>query len=198
MKFSLTLVTVAVLATAPAPQHTRPLDPMSVVGAARPLGPEPPATIVTVNEAAPDFSFEAQPRQWVHLHDLLAQGHVMLVFATEDVHLVSLQRERARLLDLGVVPVAVVDRRSGATASTAKRLGLEYPLIADLPRAIASQFNVLDPDTRHTSAAWFVIDKTCRVRALSRNGLPTAGYARIAAGALSIPLPGVPLPVRAR
>jgi peroxiredoxin len=204
LKLSLAILTAFVLAASPAStpnlgDHTPPSggDPRGL-GGRSPLGPEPPVTLVAVGDPAPDFSFASAGNRWLHLHDLLAQGSVLLVFATEDDQLVAVERERDRLLDLGVVPVAVVDRRSGSVASTVKRLGLDYLVIPDLPRAIASQFNVLDPDTRSTAAAWFVIDRRARVRALNRDGAPTRGYSKLAASALAIPLPGVVVPTHTR
>jgi peroxiredoxin len=200
LKFSIALLTAFVFAATPAGNPTAPYhtQPPGQTGSRGPLGAEPPATLVAVGDPAPDFSYPSQGRSWLHLHDLLAQGSVLLVFATEDEQLVALQDERARLMDLGVIPVAVVDRRSGAAASTVKRLGLQFPVIADLQRTIATQFNVLDPDSRRTAPAWFVINHRGWVRALNRGSLPSRGYPNLAASALSIPLQGVPVPAGTR
>jgi peroxiredoxin len=205
LKYSLALLTAFALAAAPtgAPTST-PWTAQPPFGEPRgssgrtPAGAEPPATLVALADPAPDFSYPSEGKRWLHLHDLLAQGPVLLVFATDDPQLVALQGERGRLLDLGVVPVAVLDRRSGAAASAARRLGLEYLVIADVQRVIASQFNMLDPDSRQTAPGWFVIDRTGRVRALNRSGLPSHGYARLAATALAIPSPDVTLPTHGR
>ena len=135
--------------------------------------------IVEVGTQAPDFSFDSQGRS-LRLHDLRAQGHLLLVFAPDEARLVALERERPRLMALGVVPVVVLDRRAGSCAATVRRLGLGYSVIPDPRRVIGAQFNVLDPLSRADAPAWFVISRTARgprwPRARSDCRLPTPSH----------------------
>ncbi len=163
-----------------------------------PDSPEPAPTPVMTGDFAPDFSYQRFDNQWCHLHDLLAQGSVFLVFGGDESQLRALERERTRLLDEGVLPVAVLDRRSGATWSIARHLGLGYNVLSDPQSVIASQFNVLDPNTRHPMPSWFVVDRTGRVRGLRRDALPASGFFGLAATSLALPMPGVSLPAGGR
>jgi peroxiredoxin len=106
---------------------------------------EPPQTEVAIGASAPDFSYQGADGQWRHLHDLLGQGVVLLVFGADERNLAALERERDALLDLGVIPVAVLDRKSSQTRAVARRLGLGYPVLPDPRRVIGQQFNTIDP-----------------------------------------------------
>ena len=90
---------------------------------------------------------------------------------------------------MGVIPVAVLDRRTGSAVLLAHRLGLGFPVIADPQGAIASQFNLVGPPTVRPRPAWFILDRAGRVRGLERGELPDGGYTHIACEALAIPSP---------
>jgi len=152
---------------------------------------EPPPTEVAAGDIAPDFSYQSVSGRWLHLHDLIAHGNVLLVFSPADEPLPALERDREALLRLGVIPVAVVQRKAGSAWSYARRQGLQYTVVPDPSCVIAAQFNVLGSSTHAMIPAWFVLDRTGRVRGLGRDGLPATGYPTLAAAALSIPAPGV-------
>lgn len=154
--------------------------------------PEPPVLVLRVGDPAPNFSFEGYRGQWMRLHHLLDQGPVLLVFGAREADLRRIQEERARLLDLGVVPVAIVDRKASATRTWVKRLGLQYTVLSDTRGVIAGQFNMLDAGV--VAPGWFVLDPRGRVRGLTRGQLPTADYSRLCARSLALPMPGVMLP----
>ncbi len=156
-------------------------------------GTEPGPAMVDRGDDAPDVSWES-PGGWTRLRDLRAQGAVLLVFGADERELLRLERERPRLLQMGVVPAAVLDRRSGACNAIARRLQLGYPLMPDPQRVIAAQYNTLDAVTRRALPAWFVVDRHGAVRGLSRAGIPGDGWAPVAAEALNLPAPGVPMP----
>ncbi len=155
--------------------------------------PEPGPAVVDRGDNAPDVSWES-PNGWTRLRELRAHGAVLLVFGADDRELQRLERERARLLQMGVVPAAVLDRRAGACQALARRLQLGFPVVPDPQRVIASQYNTLDPVTRRAVAAWFVVDRKGAVRGLSRAGLPGDAWTPVAAEALNLPAPGVALP----
>ena len=96
-------------------------------------------------------------------------------------------RSTIALVDLGVIPVAVLPSRLGTTRAAAQRLDLRYPVLADPQNVIASQFNAVDPATGRQLPAWFVLDPKRRVLALGRSELPTRGYADLAIEALGVP-----------
>lgn len=154
--------------------------------------PEPPAMILRVGDPAPNFSFEGYRGQWMRLHHLLDQGPVLLVFGARERELRRLQEERTRLLDLGVVPVAILDVRPGTTRAWVQRLGLQYTVLSDTRGVIAGQFNVLEGGAVHPS--WFVLDQRGKIRGLTRGNLPASDYPRLCARSLALAMPGVALP----
>ena len=151
--------------------------------------PEPPTTEVRIGDVAPDFSYEAFDGHWRRLHELRAQGPVLLVFVPDENQLRLMERERARLMDLGVVPVAVMDVSPRATLGLVQHLSLKYSVLSDPRSVIAEQFNAIDWRTHATQVAWFLLDEKGMVRALDRGTFPDAPVA-MAAEALGRPAPG--------
>ena len=157
--------------------------------------PEPPVMVIRVGDPAPNFSFQGFTGHWMRLHHLLDQGSVLLVFGATDPDLRRLQTERGTLLDLGVIPVAVLDEKPGTVRTMVKRLGLQYTVLADPRSVIADQFNVAD--NREIEPSWFVVDQRGRVRGLSRGTLASS-YTRVAARSLALPMPGSIFPGSSR
>jgi peroxiredoxin len=174
------------------------LDDTRQTGQNWPNAAEPAPVIVEPGDTAPDFSYQAESGEWLRLHRLLEHGSVVLVFAPAESVLRELEGERDSLYKVGVIPVAVIDRRPGQAAALARHLNLGYPVLADPRSVIASQFNLLGPPTVRPRPAWFVVDRAGRVRALRRGVLPAGGYLRLACNALAIPSPGVPVPSSVR
>jgi peroxiredoxin len=106
----------------------------------------------------------------------------------------ALERDRDELLDLRVVPAAVLDRSAAGTARLARRLDLHFTLIPDSRNIIAQQFSALDPATRRARPAWFVVDRSGRVRGFDRTGVPEGGYPRLVSSTLALAAPGATLP----
>lgn len=159
-----------------------------------PLGSSSDYAMVEAGTGAPDFSYETLAGGRARLRDLRAQGHVLLVFgASEDV-LARLQKETESLSRLGIVPVAVLDWRTGACRGVVRRLGLTYPVVPDPRRTIGAQYNVLDPRTRQDSPAWFVVDRGGRVRGLDRFDWPRESWAVVAASSLGLPAGDMSVP----
>lgn len=157
---------------------------------------EPPVTPVVPGSLAPDFSYQTPDDEWHRLSDLLEQGPVLMLIGARDPQLAALEKERGRLLDLGVIPVAVIDGNARTARSATQRLDLSFTLIADPQSVIAGQFNAISQDTGAPAPCWFVIDRKRQVRALDRTGLPGEGYASIAIDALALPAAGIALPAR--
>lgn len=160
-------------------------------------GAEPAPALVEAGDDAPDVSWES-PQGWRRLRDLRAQGTVLIVLGADEQALAQLERERTELQRMGVIPAAVVERRAGACQSLARRLDLGFSVLPDPQRVIGSQFNALDPRTRTLVPSWFVVDRAGRVRGLGRGALPRETWTAIAADALHLPLPNVPLPASTR
>src|SRR5262245_41384766 len=197
MKFSQLFVAAALLSMRDVPNdHVPPGTPSGVsdVGALTPGQTEPPPTPVDLGDTAPDFSYQGADGRWRHLHDLLVQGPAVLVFGANDVVLRAVEHERERLLDMGVIAVAVVDAKSGAARAAVDRLGLRYVVLSDSRNVIAGQFNAVDIRSGRQVPAMFVLDRTRRVRGLVRTSLPVRDYVGFAANALGLPVPGTPLP----
>lgn len=158
--------------------------------------PEPPTMVVRVGDPVPNFAFEGYDRRWMRLHHFLDQGPVLLVFGAREAELRRIQAERELLLDLGVIPVVVLDAKPNTTRSLVKRFGLQYTVLSDPRGVIAGQFNLLE--SRSVVPGWFVLDRRGKVRGLLRGELPPGGYPRVCARALALPMPGVALPGRSR
>jgi peroxiredoxin len=155
---------------------------------------ETPATEVRIGDQAPNFSYQGGDGRWRHLRDMLVQGPVLLVFGADELTLRVIEHERERLLDLAVVPVAVIEARSGAARAMVERLDLRFTVLADARGTIASQFNAVDPVTGRQLPTWFVLDRQRHVRGLGRRRLPLRGYPSLAANALGLPASGAALP----
>jgi peroxiredoxin len=153
---------------------------------------EPPVTEVQVGDPAPNFSYQGFDGRWMRLHHLVDQGPVLLVFGLNDNQLGAIEHERDGLLGLGVIPVAIVDRRPGQARDLVRRLNLKYTVLADSRQVIASQFNATD--LGRVTPSWFVIDARLRVRSLSRGRTPPDDYVRLCARALALPIPGNLMP----
>lgn len=197
MLIPITLLATALLAAGTEPGH--PGVPYAApelrAAPAEPSTPgEPAPTEVLPGDEAPDFSYQGYDGRWRHLHDVLDQGAVLLVFGPDEADLSTIEREREELLGLGVVPVAVLDLRPGKAGATLRRLGLGYSVLADPRRVIAAQFNATHPTSDAAVPSWFVIDRKRRVRALHRGRLPRGEYPALATRALALPMPGVALP----
>ncbi len=164
----------------------------------RMLPPEPPASEVDAGDLAPNFAYQGEDNRWRRLHDLLHQGPVLLVFGAETATLAAIERERESILKLGAVPVVVLDMRNGVAWATARRYGLHYLVVPDSRKVIAAQFNALDAGGERVLPAWFVLDRSGRVRALDRGTLPRQGFAEHTATALGMPDPDASLPIEKR
>ena|SRR5438105_8317379 len=154
---------------------------------------EPPVTEICLGDPAPDFAYQGFDGRWMRLHHLLDQGPVLLVFGATEAQLTQLQRERDAMLSLGVIPVAVLDRKPGAARRLALKLGLGYTVLADARQVIAVQFN--STDQGRVTPGWFVVDEHGKVRGLLRGRLPEQDYPQLCARSLGRPIPGGSLPV---
>ena len=145
-----------------------------------------PATEVCLGDVAPDFSYQGVDARWRPLHELVADHPALLVFGGSETTLRALESEREALLDLGVLPVAVVGSRLGATRTMVQKQELRYTVIADPQGVIASQFNAIDPASGRPLPAWFVLDTHRKVRGLGRSELPSRGLSALAAQSLGL------------
>lgn len=176
------------------PPHTTPSSTLPLV----PLGTSGEYAVIDIGSTAPDFSYTALDGAANRLHDLRAQGPVLIVIGAQEEQLLALQRQRDELLGMGVVPVAIVDRRDGQVRRQVERLRLAYPVIPDSRRLIAAQFNSLEPASRAAVPAWFVVDQRGHVRDLGRFTWPEREWAEIASTALGLPRQVEPRPASTR
>ena len=122
--------------------------------------------------------------RWKALHDMLASGDVLLVFAPTDAQLLALESEADSLRAHGVFPVGVRQCTDAANRATIKHLGLSVRLMADPHAELAGDFRLATSSGSGTKPAWFVVDRKGRVRALSHQPLPVKGLTRIVTGTL--------------
>ena len=199
MKFTLLLALACLLTTQLEPDDHLARNPAGASPTQDPSAllrraTDPPSTEVQLGDVAPNFSYQASDGHWRHLSDIVAQGRVLLAFGADELTLRVIEHERERLLDLGVVPVAMVEGRPSATQALAKRLDLRYTILADPGGIIAAQFNAVNPATGRQLRNWFVLDRKRCVRGLGWRGLPRRGLPALVANALGLPLPGTTLP----
>ena len=135
--------------------------------------PDPPTLFLQVGDEAPAFSYLGPDGGWHEFKDLSAHRSLLLIFGARQEDLRSLEEARSLFHDLGVTPVVVIDRRTGAAASLARRLELSCPIITDPICAIGDLFNSLDPLSRHHAPAFFVVDEARTIRALGHGVLPS-------------------------
>jgi peroxiredoxin len=174
------LLAAGLLAAAPVqnangPSHAaNTVQSDTVASVAAPSAPPAGAHVPASGEPAPDFTYQSRDYLWQNLHNMLEQGSVLLVFGASDELLRGLEGERERLVHAGVLPVAVIQRRDDAVWNVVRRNGLTYSLLADPRAVIAEQYGVVDPATHAARTTWFVVDRSCHVRA-SGEGAPRAG-----------------------
>ena len=155
----------------------------SVAAAATPSVP-------TAGSSAPDFTYQSSEHLWQNLHNVLEQGAVLLVFGASDANLRAIERERETLLERGILPMVVVERRDTDVWGVVRRLELTYSLLADPHGAIGEQYGVLDPASKRSHASWFAIDRAGRVCAHGEGELPISGWTSLAVQALGLPADG--------
>lgn len=160
--------------------------------------PDPPNSPVQVGDRAPNFSWVGVDNRPRRLRDILDQAHALVVFAPSDEELRDLEHERETLALMGVVAVAVVEARPRSAVVRARRAGVHFLVIGDPVRVIGAQFNLVDHGTNRIQSAWFAIDRRATVRGSGTSLKPAPGWARIAASALAIPAPDVPIPARTK
>lgn len=198
MRITLMLVAAAFLGAVQDLAHRSPPSP-GVSTTQRAVGlqaraAEPPVTEVCLGDIAPDVSYQGVDARWRRLRELVSETPALLVFGASDAALRAIEREREGLMDLGVIPVAVVGSRLGSVRALAGRLELRYTVLADPRGVIAAQFNAIDPANGRPLPAWFVLDRERRVRGLGREGLPPQDYRALVAGALGLPEPSAAVP----
>ncbi len=160
------------------PASLRPAPaPQAPAAAAAPA----PRRSLAAGEAAPDFAFVGD-YGWKHLHDLRAEGAVLILFEPDDVALAGIEHECAALGARAIEPVAVRTRGDGENWDTIARLGLDYALFSDPAGSLATQFGLCDPRTGRPRSAWCLVGRDGRVRRVVE-GMPPA--AEIAAAAVS-------------
>jgi len=160
--------------------------------------PDPPNAPVNVGDRAPDFSWVGVDNRTLRLRDVLEQANALLVFAPTDDVLRQLESERETLALMGVVPVAVIEARARSAVTRARRAGVHFLMVPDPVRVIGTQFNMLETETNRLASGWYAVDRRGTVRGAGTSMEPPQGWARIAASALAIPAPDVPIPARTR
>lgn len=118
------------------------------------------------------------------LHDLLAKGNVLLVFAPSDAQLLSLESEADSLRAHHVIPVGVRECDEAANRATIKHLKLSIHLMADPRAELAGDFHLVAPPGSGARPAWFVLDHQGKVRAIGRHPIPEKGLTKIVTAAL--------------
>ena len=169
------LLAIGLFTTTPAapPQHAATPSRSAAAGTIAAGRPE-------IGDSAPDFTFQSYDHAWRNLHDLLEQGHVLLVFGPSEEDLRALERDSGALLGAGVVPVAIVHARDADAWKLVQRYRLTYSLLSD-PRAdLASSFGVADGGATGPHATWFVVDRLGRVRGVGDTRPAIADWVQVA------------------
>lgn len=151
------------------PHQTAAHNAVSVTNA----NPASPGVLATpaVGDVAPDFTYQSHEYLWQNLHNMLEQGHVLLVFGATEADLRSLEADRDRLIRQGVLPVAVIEQREGDVWKLLRKSNVSYSLLSDPHGAIAEQYGVYQPEVRGAHSAWFLVDQSGRVREVGTGGL---------------------------
>jgi peroxiredoxin len=153
---------------------------------------------VQVGDPSPNFNWVGVDNQTYELRAVLQQANVLLIFAPSDEVLQAIETERDDLAQIAVVPIAVLDSRGRATANRARKLGVHYLVVPDASHLIGSQFSLLDPTSSRLQQSWYAVDRRGVVRGAGVELTTEPRWTRIAASALAIPSPDVPLPAKTR
>lgn len=132
----------------------------------------PTAEHSTAHAQAPDFEF-ASGYGWRHLHDLCAEGRVLLVFGANDAALAELQRQLPHWRAIGVEPIAVRTSNDGDNWMRLEHLGLTYALLSDANDALATRFGMAEIAAASNSGSWCLVDERMQIRRRAA-GAPSA------------------------
>ena len=151
---------------------------------------DPPATTLAVGDEAPAFSYLGDDGAWHRFSDVNARGPVLLLFGAREDELLAVEKQRALFHDVGILPVAVLDRRVSAAGAVSRRLGITSTVLADPKCAIADLYNSLNPLNHRHAQSFFVLDGRGTIRAMSHGALPSAlDLVVLSARGLGLPLP---------
>jgi peroxiredoxin len=195
------LVLIAAVAQRPGDGTTTAPSNPGTASAPQPLTPsatEPLPSPVGVGDMVPSVSFQPLDGASTTLRAVAAQGPILLLVAPDRQALDALQRERDRLVEFGVVPIAFLNLRAGEVRALRKQLGLTFVTVPDSRRVVAGQLNCVDLERQRVAPSWFVVDRNGRVRGLRRNQMPEGGWRSIAATALGRPSREIAIPATKR
>ena len=154
---------------------------------------DPPYAPVQIGDRAPDFTWVGVDNRSHRLREVLDQASALLIFAPTDEVLSGLESERDALAQIAVVPVVVMDGRAKSAFNRVKRAGAHLLVAPDPQRVIGAQFSLLDAGTTRLLPGWYAIDRKGIVRGFGGE-MNSPEWTRLAASALAIPAPDVPLP----
>ena len=181
------LATTALAAT---PSPMTPSPPPQEVHALRPIATEGRMAELRVGDRAPSFSYMCLDGRWCRFEDLASSRCLLIVFGAGEADLRELERLGPAFDQLGVTPVAVLERATRSLVGMRRRLGLQETLLADPMHAIAGLYNSLDPASGLSSASYFVLDEHRTIRAMRYGPLPSAEILLLSsARCLGRPLP---------
>jgi len=143
------------------------------------------ATTVAMGDVAPDFDFLSSDYFRRHLHDVLADGSVLLVFGATDAQLRDLEADHVRLTQTGVVPLVVTDQVGRDARATVERCELTYALLSDPKGHVAEQYGMWSASTGERVTGWYVIDRAGRVRGAGSFGSESPDWATVASAVLN-------------
>jgi peroxiredoxin len=164
--------------------------PPEAYRALQPAAAEARPADLRVGDRAPSFSYMDVDGHWRRFEEFGTKRCLLIVFGAQEADLGELNRLRPAFDELGVAPVAVLDRAGRSIAALARRLGLDGTMLPDPMRAIAGLFNSIDPSSGRPSASYFVLDEHRRIRAMRYGPLPSAEMLLLSsARCLGRPLP---------
>jgi peroxiredoxin len=202
MKFTGSLLAVVIAASTTVgdgvERTSRPVDSLSRPSRLGTAVTEMPYAQLQAGDRAPDFSWVGVDNQTRRLRDVLDQANALIVFAPSDEVMQSLERERDEMAQIAVVPVVVIDARAKSAFNRARKAGVHLLVVPDPQHVIGAQFNLLEPQTLRLLPGWYAIDRRGVVRGIGTEPKADVPWTRLAASALAIPAPDVPMPAKTR
>ena len=182
--FQMHLLALTLMLNAPASLPISAVAPLADV-AERSSSMTCSAMTVAMGEMAPDFDFLSSDYFRRHLHDVLEDGSVLLVFAATDAQLRDLEADHVRLTQAGVVPLVVLAQSGRDARATVERCQLKYALLSDPKGHVAEQYGMWSASTGERVTGWYVIDRAGRVRGAGSFGSESPDWATIASAVLN-------------
>lgn len=106
--------------------------------------------LVTVGDRAPEFSLSGFPERTYRLSDFLGEVLVLAFYPADNSPVCTLQMKSysegaGKFVNLGSTVLGISPQGIDSHRTFAERLGVDFPLLCDLDKQVATSYGVLGP-----------------------------------------------------